>query len=109
MSLDLIFWKESSREPLETVALITDEEYEHLTVSPRVIFFRVALLRAWPEMQDMIEPFEGDLELDPADLSRYVLLTLPWSYSDRVGAIVELAREYELVGYDPQHESVIGD
>ncbi|WP_268959671.1 hypothetical protein [Nonomuraea antri] len=36
------------------------------------------------------------------DLSRCLLLTLPWSMTDRVPAIAELAAECGLTGYDPQ-------
>jgi hypothetical protein len=107
MSLDLAVWKGSSAEARESYELAADGECEHFLVSAGVIFFRGALLRAWPEMADMVEPDEDEAEVEPDILSRYVLLTLSWGYADKVDAIVRLAQEHELVVYDPQSEAVL--
>lgn len=50
----------------------------------------------------------GDPDGEVGDLSRCVLMTLPWGMTDRVPAILDLAREFGLVGFEPQGETVIG-
>jgi hypothetical protein len=77
-------------------------------VSTRVLEFRAELLRRWPDLGDSLEPLEFDHELEaPSDLSRYVLVTMHASKSDRIPAMTDLALACGLVGYDSQHGTPI--
>lgn len=70
--------------------------------------FRVELLLRWPDLADSVEPPELDYELGvPSDLSRYVLLTMHVTKSDRIPSMISLALASGLAGYGPQHETAI--
>lgn len=70
--------------------------------------FRTELLRRWPDLADSVEPLEFDPGLDaPSDLSRFVLVTMHASKTDRIPAMVNLTLAHGLVVYDPQQGASI--
>jgi hypothetical protein len=68
---------------------------------PGVLAFRRALLLKHPYLRDVVEPQE--------ESDRYVLLSLPFPWIERVEDDLKLlALEHGLRGWDPQAESTIG-
>ena len=108
MSVDLCFW-ESGEGDVEELYEDAADGIDHVfAASTRVVEFRTELLRRWPDLVDSVEPLEFDPELEaPSDLSRFVLVTLHASQSDRISSMVELALASGLVGYDPQSGTAI--
>jgi len=108
VSVDLCFW-ESGDGDAEELYEDAAEGIDHtFAASTRVLEFRAELLRRWPDLADSVEPPEFDHELEaPSDLSRYVLVTMHASKSDRIPAMIDLALAYGLLGYDPQHATAI--
>ncbi|MGP3913041.1 hypothetical protein [Nonomuraea sp. 10N515B] len=107
MSYDLAFWKASTEAPKESYDLACEGGYDHLTVAPAVMLFRTRVTQEWPDLVGALEPSEDDPDNTPDDFSRCLLLTLPWTMVDRIPAIVQLAQEFELAGYDPQTETAL--
>lgn len=96
MSSDFAFWKHVDGDPGELFDQLSAGQTEALRESQDVWRFRGALLRRWPDLRGVLEPEEGEAA---SDKSKYVLLTLPLRFLGRLDEIIELSREYELVGY----------
>ena len=92
VTVDLCFW-ESGDGDFEKLYEDAAEGIDHtFTSSARVLAFRADLLRLWPDLADSIEPLEYDPDFEaPSDLSRYVLVAMHASKSDRMSEMVELA------------------
>jgi hypothetical protein len=109
MSLDVCFWwqGDSSLSPGELYEEAADGISENFNPSSLVIEFRERLAVQWPEIEQSFEPLVYDPDLDEQeDLSRFILITLPFGYSDALPEIIEIARTFGLTGYDPQTEQV---
>ena len=108
MSVDLCFWESGDGEAEELYEDAAEGIDHTFAASTRVLEFRAELLRRWPDLTDSVEPPEFDHELEaPSDLSRYVLVTMHASMSERIPAMIDLALAYGLAGYDPQHSTAI--
>jgi hypothetical protein len=108
VSVDLCFWKSGDGDAEELYEDAAEGIDHTFAASTRVLEFRTELLRCWPDLSDSVEPPEFDHELEvPSDLSRYVLVTMHASESDRIPAMIDLALAYGLAGYDPQHGTPI--
>jgi len=99
MSSDFAFWAGAQGDPGEVFDALADGDTSALELSDSVSAFRVSLIERWPDIVDVLEPAEIDLEEAPDDISRYVLLTLPVRFLDRLPDIFTLAKEHGLVGY----------
>jgi hypothetical protein len=113
VSYDLYFWKSGiTDDPDQLADQLADEEADSVPADAAVLAFRAEALRRWPELADMIEPWHkdlgwrepGDLRTDLAD--RYVILTLPYSWSN-VAELPLLARRHGLDCYDPQADELV--
>lgn len=108
MSFDLYFWKAGvTQEPGELAEQLAEEEARLAEPDAAVLAFRAELLERWPELADNIEPWHHDLDwrqpwgrTDLAD--RYVILTLPFVWSDKLSLLSETAKRHGLDCYDPQ-------
>jgi hypothetical protein len=103
MSSDFAFWKEVDGDPDELFNQLSAGQTGGLRESVDVWQFRTALLRRWPDLRGVLDPDDSE----PADRSKYVLLTLPLKFLGRLEEIIELSREYELVGYSGVGESTL--
>lgn len=111
MSIDVCLWwqSKSSLSPEELYEEATDGISENFESSSLVIEFRERLAAQWPGIEQSFEPLAYDPDLDEqADLSRFILITLPFGRADTLPEIMEMARTFGLTGYDPQSEQVIG-
>jgi hypothetical protein len=107
VSYDLYVWMRPVVETTdEANALIHAEDESDFEPSPEVRDFYDELLRRWPAEGSPVGPPAGvetnwGLTVEPSD--RLVVMNFTWSVPDDVvEAVVELARERDLVLYDPQ-------
>lgn len=109
VSYDLYFWPSgAAKNPRRLVGRLANEKADDLVPDERVLAFRAELLRRWPDVTDMIEPWHHDLDrrqpwgrIDLAD--RFVVVTLPYGWNDTV-ALPVLAGAYGLDTYNPQSQ-----
>ena len=99
MTMDFAFWKTPVPDPGSVFDRLAERDTTGLDESDDVINFRANLLERWPDLVDELEPPDYHLAQNPADRSKYVLLTLSVESGELWPQILELARHYELVGY----------
>ncbi|MFD4997936.1 hypothetical protein [Streptomyces buecherae] len=99
MSSDFGFWKCGVGGPEETFDNLAEGDTGDLVVSPDVLQFREELLTRWPDLEDVLEPSQFDLEEEPDDAGKYVLLTLSVRQLDYLPGILEMAKGNGLVGF----------
>jgi hypothetical protein len=112
VTYDLYFWPSGAAEdPRRLADRLAEEEVGSLASDARVLAFRADLLRRWPDLADMIAPWDDDLawrqpwgRTDLAD--RFVGLTLPYQW-EATSALPALAGSYGLDCYDPQSERLV--
>jgi hypothetical protein len=111
MSIDVCFWwrGKPSLSPEELYEEAADGIADNFEPSSLVIEFRERLSTQWPGIEQSFEPLAYDPDLDEQeDLSRFILITLPYGRADVMPEITEMARTFGLTGYDPQSEQRIG-
>ncbi|MBC2907688.1 hypothetical protein [Streptomyces cupreus] len=99
MSSDFGFWKRSTGNPEEVFDNLAEGETSDLVMSPDVLRFREELLTRWPDVEDVLEPSRFDLEEEPDDAEKYVLLTLSVRQLDYLPEILDMAKRNGLVGF----------
>ncbi|MGV9453092.1 hypothetical protein [Streptomyces sp. NPDC003635] len=99
MSSDFGFWKRSAGNPEEVFDNLAEGETSNLVASPEVLCFRHELMTRWPDLADVLEPSRFDLEEEPDDVEKYVLLTLSVSQLEYLPQILEVAKRNGLVGF----------
>ncbi|MGW3398462.1 hypothetical protein [Streptomyces hydrogenans] len=99
MSSDFGFWKHSTGDPEEVFDNLAEGDTSDLAVSPDVLRFREELLTRWPDVEDVLEPSRFDLEEDPDDAGKYVLLTLSVRQLDYLPEILDMAKRNGLAGF----------
>ncbi|MFJ8248610.1 hypothetical protein [Streptomyces sp. NPDC094466] len=99
MSSDFGFWKRSTGGPEEVFDGLAEGDTRGLSVSPDVLRFREELLAKWPDVEDVLEPSRFDLEEEPDDAGKYVLLTLSVRHLDYLPEILDMAKKSGLVGF----------
>ncbi|MDT0380883.1 hypothetical protein RM572_19195 [Streptomyces sp. DSM 42041] len=99
MSSDFGFWKRSSGNPEEVFDSLDEGVTGDLVVSPDVLRFREELLARWSDVDDVLEPSRFDLEEEPDDAGKYVLLTLSVRQLDYLPEILDMAKRNGLVGF----------
>ncbi|WP_432039490.1 hypothetical protein [Streptomyces cucumeris] len=99
MSSDFAFWKRSAGDPEEVFDNLAEGDTRGLVVSPDVLRFREELLTRWPDVDDVLEPSRFDLEEEPDDAGKYVLLTLSVRQLDYLSEILDMAKRNGLVGF----------
>ncbi|GAA1712030.1 hypothetical protein [Streptomyces yatensis] len=99
MSSDFAFWKRSAGDPEEVFDNLAEGDTGDLIVSPDVLRFREELLTRWPDVGDVLEPSRFDLEEEPDDAGKYVLLTLSVRQLDYLPEILDMAKRNGLVGF----------
>ncbi|WP_073946018.1 hypothetical protein [Streptomyces kebangsaanensis] len=99
MSSDFAFWKRSAGDPEEVFDGLAEGDTRDLVVSPDVLRFREKLLTRWPDVEDVLEPSRFDLEEEPDDAGKYVLLTLSVRQLDYLPEILDMAKRGGLVGF----------
>ena len=107
MSMTLLLWKGPVVEDSEQAEALLKPYYDRgdesgFEASPDVVAFARELLRRFPDGED--SPW-GDAAVEESN--RLLYLNIRWSASDAfMDAITDLAREHELVLYDPQGPDV---
>jgi hypothetical protein len=99
VSSDLGFWKHGAGEPEEIFDKLAEGDTSDLTSSSDVVRFREGLWARWPDIRDVLEPSEFDLQDSPDDALKYVLLTLSVRQLDHLPEILSMAKESGLVGF----------
>ncbi|MGW4734656.1 hypothetical protein ACWEQC_36790 [Streptomyces shenzhenensis] len=99
MSSDFGFWKRSVGNPEEVFDSLAEGDTCDLVMSPDVLRFREELLTRWPDVEDVLEPSRFDLEEEPDDAGKYVLLTLSVRQLDYLPEILDMAKRNGLVGF----------
>ncbi|MGW4942991.1 hypothetical protein ACWEOZ_15560 [Actinoplanes sp. NPDC004185] len=99
MSSDFGFWKHGAGDHEEIFDKLAEGDTSDLTSSPDVMRFRAGLLARWPDIEDVLEPSEFDLEDSPDDALKYVLLTLSVRQLEYLPEILSMAKENGLVGF----------
>ncbi|GHH67796.1 hypothetical protein GCM10018781_23620 [Kitasatospora indigofera] len=99
MSSDFGFWKRCIGDPEEVFDNLADGDTSDLVVSPDVLRFREELLTRWPDVDGVMEPSQFDLEEEPDDAAKYVLLTLSVRQLDYLPDILDMAKKNGLVGF----------
>lgn len=99
MSSDFAFWARASGEPGEVFDALADGDTTALEPSDSVRAFRETLITRWPDIVDVLEPSQFDLDETPDDIQKYVLLTLPVRLLDLLPEVLSIAREHGLTGY----------
>lgn len=107
MSSDFGFWKQSRGDAGEVFDSLAEGDTSDLIASLDVLSFRNELLANWPEIENVLEPSDLDLEEDPEDASKYVLLTLSVRQLGLLSSIVDMAKRYRLVGYSGVADEVL--
>ncbi|MFE1799835.1 hypothetical protein ACFW9L_27235 [Streptomyces sp. NPDC059517] len=100
MSSDFGFWRRGSTgDPEAVFDNLAEGETGDLVVSPDVLRFREKLLTRWPDVEDVLEPSRFDLEEEPDDAGKYVLITLSVRQLDYLPEILDMAKSNNLVGF----------
>ncbi|MGZ3143790.1 hypothetical protein ACVDFE_17695 [Lentzea chajnantorensis] len=99
MSSDFGFWKKVYGEPEEIFDNLAEGDVDDLIESLAVAQFREELLARWPDLIDVLEPSRFDLEENPEDVKKYVLLTLSVPQLDYLSEILDMAKRCGLVGF----------
>ncbi|MFD4767292.1 hypothetical protein [Streptomyces niveus] len=99
MSSDFGFWKRTTGDPEEIFDNLAEGDTEDLIASADVLRFREGLLARWPDIRDVLEPAEFDLEEAPEDSQKYVLLTLSVRQLDYLPEVLSMAKRNNLVGF----------
>lgn len=99
MSSDFGFWKYGKGDPEWIFDRLAEGDTESLTSSADVLRFRDELLARWPDMRDVLEPSEFDLQECPEDSQKYVLLTLSVKQLDYLSEVLSMAKRTGLVGF----------
>lgn len=99
MSSDFGFWKDEAGDPAEIFDNLAEGNTGDLTSSAEVLRFREGLLARWPDLQDVLEPSEFDLEDEPEDAQKYILLTLSVQQLEYLPELLSMAKGYGLVGF----------
>jgi hypothetical protein len=99
VSSDFGFWKHGMGEPDEIFEKLAEGDTSGLTQSSDLMRFRERLLARWPDIQDVLEPSEFDLEDSLDDALKYVLLTLSVRQLDYLPEIMSMAGENGLLGF----------
>ena len=107
MSYDIGYWSSTELPAVQAFELAVDGDSGDFDPASAVLDFRAELLAVWEDLDDVIQPFEADPEFDQDDLAKYVVLALPFGWTDRVERINQLATKHGLIGYDPQLEREI--
>ena len=106
--MTLILWKAPVVDDPDEAARLLEPYYERsddsaFEPSPDIAAVSKELLRRFPDLQN--GPWAD--ELPPKQVDRVLLLTIRWSADNAVlNAIIGLAREKDLVVYDPQGPSL---
>ena len=106
--MTLILWKAPVVDDPDEAARLLEPYYERsddsaFEPSPDIARVSNELLRRFPDLEN--GPWAD--ELPPEEVDRVLLLTIRWSADNAVlNAIIELARENDLVVYDPQGPSL---
>jgi len=107
MSMTLVLWKSPVVDDPDEAERLLQAYYDRgddsaFEPSPAIATVSNELLRRFPEAED--GPWA---DMPPEQTDRLLLLSIRWGADDAViDAIVELAREHELVLYDPQGPDV---
>ncbi|MFV2019343.1 hypothetical protein [Micromonospora sp. LOL_023] len=99
MSSDFGFWKHGTGDPEEIFDKLAEGDASDLSSSSDIMRFREELLARWPDIEDVLEPSEFDLEDSPDDAMKYVLLTLSVRQLDYLPEILSMAKRAGLVGF----------
>jgi hypothetical protein len=99
LSSDFGFWKHGVGNPEEIFDRLAEGDTSGLTSSDDVLRFREELLSRWPDMKDVLEPSEFDLEESPEDALKYALLTFSVRQLDYLPQVIELAKKHGLSGF----------
>ncbi|MFX4294921.1 hypothetical protein [Streptomyces bohaiensis] len=99
MSSDFAFWKRSTGKPEDVFDGLAEGDTSDLFASSDVMRFREGLLTRWPDLEDVLEPSRFDLEEEPGDEEKYVLLTLSVHQLDYLPDILDRAKKSGLVGF----------
>ncbi|MFI6245394.1 hypothetical protein [Streptomyces sp. NPDC051016] len=101
MSSDFGFWKQNAGggDPEEIFDNLAEGDTGDLVASPDVLRFREELLNRWPDLNDVLEPSRFDLQEQPDDEGKYVLLTLSVRQLDYLPEILDMANRNDLVGF----------
>lgn len=99
MSTDFAFWKDGSGDPLEIFDDLAEGETGRLVANSAVLRFREELLSRLPDVKDEMSPPDFELEDNPEDAEKYVLLTLGYRQLGYLDDILDLAKAHGLVGY----------
>lgn len=107
MSMTLILWKAPVVAEPDDATRLLEPYYERgddsaFLPSPDIATVSNELRRRFPDVED--GPWAGGLP--PTEVDRVLRLTIRWSAdADVLNEIVEVAREYDLIAYDPQGPS----
>lgn len=99
MSSDFGFWKRSTGNPEEVFDSLAEGDTSDLVMSLDVLRFREELLTRWPDVEDVLEPSQFDLEEEPDDEGKYILLTLSVRQLEYLPEILDMAKRNGLVGF----------
>jgi len=99
VSSDFGFWKRGVGDPERIFDKLAEGDTSDLVASPDVLRFREELLARWPDIEDVLEPSRFDLEEEPDDAGKYVLLTLSVRHLDYLPEILDMANRSGLVGF----------
>lgn len=78
MSSDFAFWKAIPGEPEQIYDNVCEGSADGLSASADVLRFREELLRRLPHLKDELEPGDYELEENPENVDKYVVLTLSY-------------------------------
>lgn len=100
MSSDFAFWKAIPGEPEQIYDNVCEGITDGLPASADVLRFREELLRRLPHLKDELEPGDYELEENPENVDKYVVLTLSYgSLRDTSDEVLDLAKAHGLVGF----------
>lgn len=99
MSSDFGFWKCGVGDLEETLDKLAEGDTLNLKSSADVLRFREELLARWPDISEVLEPSDFDLEEDPEDSRKYVLLTLSVRQLDYLPEVLSMAKRNGLIGF----------
>ena len=106
MSMTLILWKAPIVDDPDQAERLLKPYHEHgddsaFEASPAIARMADELRERFPEGEE--SPWAG---FPPNQTDRLLVLDLRWAANEAVDEIVELARDYELILYDPQGPDV---